>query len=57
MGFEQVFDNLTFKHIDALRKQIQSLVDTVLLDKLTQGHNFKTKLKILPSAAVSSAYH
>ena len=25
MGFEQVFDNLTFKHIDALRKQIQSL--------------------------------
>ena len=30
MGFEQVFDNLTFKHMDALRKQIQSLVDFVL---------------------------
>ena len=26
MGFEQVFDNLTFKHMDALRKQIQCLV-------------------------------
>ena len=24
---EQVFDNLTFKHMDALRKQIQSPVD------------------------------
>ena len=30
MGFEQVFDNLTFKHMDALRKDIQSLVDYVL---------------------------
>ena len=30
MGIEQVFDNLTFKHMDALRKQIQSLVDYVL---------------------------
>ena len=30
MEFEQVFDNLTFKHLDALRKQIQSLVDYVL---------------------------
>ena len=30
MRFEQVFDNLTFNHIDALRKQIQSLVDYVL---------------------------
>ena len=30
MGSEQVFDNLTFKHMDALRKQIQSLVDSVL---------------------------
>ena len=27
--FKQVFDDLTFKHIDALRKQIQSLVDYV----------------------------
>ena len=27
MGFEQVFNNLTFKHMDALGKQIQSLVD------------------------------
>ena len=32
MGFEQVFDNLTFKHMDALMKQIQSLVDYVLID-------------------------
>ena len=30
MGFEQVFDNLTFKHMDALRKRIQSIVDDVL---------------------------
>ena len=30
MGSEQIFDNLTFKHMDALRKQIQSLVDFVL---------------------------
>ena len=30
MGFEQVFDNVTFKHMDALRKQIQSLLDCVL---------------------------
>ena len=29
-GSEQVFDNLTFKHMDALRKQIQSLGDYVL---------------------------
>ena len=25
MGFKQVFDDLTVKHMDALRKQIQSL--------------------------------
>ena len=30
MGFEQVFDNPTFKHIDALRKQIKSLFDYLL---------------------------
>ena len=30
MEFEQVFDNLTFKHTDAQRKQIQSLFDYVL---------------------------
>ena len=29
-GFKQVFDNLTVKHMDALRKQIQSLADFVL---------------------------
>ena len=29
-GIEQVFDNLTVKHMDALRRQIQSLVDNVL---------------------------
>ena len=29
IGFEQVFDHLTFKHMDALRKQIQSRVDYV----------------------------
>ena len=27
IGFEQVFDNRTVKHMDTLRKQIQSLVD------------------------------
>ena len=30
MGFEQVFDKLTFKHMEALGKQIQSLVDYAL---------------------------
>ena len=30
MEFKQVFDNLTVKHMDALRKQIQSLADYVL---------------------------
>ena len=30
MGFTQAFDNLTVKHMDALRKQIQSLTDFVL---------------------------
>ena len=29
IGFEEVFDNLTFKHMHALRKQIQFLVDHV----------------------------
>ena len=32
MGFKQIFDNLTVRHIDALRKQIQSPVDYVLGD-------------------------
>ena len=30
MGFKKAFDNLAVKHIDALRKQIQSLADYVL---------------------------
>ena len=30
MGFEQVFDYLTVKHMDALKKQIQSIFDYVL---------------------------
>ena len=30
MGFTQVFHNLTIKHMDALRKQIQSLANLVL---------------------------
>ena len=30
MRFEQVFDNVTCKHMDALRKQIQSLIDYFL---------------------------
>ena len=30
MGFKQVFDNLTVKHMDVLKKQIQSLADYVL---------------------------
>ena len=29
LGFEHVFDNLTFKYMDALRKQIQSLAHYV----------------------------
>ena len=34
MGFKQVFDSLTVKHMDALRKQIQSLADFVLNHRL-----------------------
>ena len=30
MGFKQVFDSLTVKHMHALRKQIQSLTDFAL---------------------------
>ena len=30
MGFEEFFDNLTFKDMDALKTQIQYLVDHVL---------------------------
>ena len=30
VGFKQVFDDLTVKHMNALRKQIQSLADYVL---------------------------
>ena len=30
MGLKQVFHNLTVKHMNALRKQIQSLADYVL---------------------------
>ena len=30
MEFEQVIDNLTFKYIDDVSKQIQSLVDYVV---------------------------
>ena len=40
MGFEQVFDNVTFKHMDALRKQIQSLLDPGgggVLDQILDG--------------------
>ena len=48
MGFEQVLDNLTFKDMDALRKQIQSLTDCVLNHcfwiygflQLSQGLNY-----------------
>ena len=29
MGFKQVFDYLTVKHMDALKKQIQSFADNV----------------------------
>ena len=36
MGFKQVFDNLTVKHVDVLRRQIQSLADFVL------NHCFRT---------------
>ena len=31
-GIQHVFDNLTVKHMDALRRQIQSLLDYVLND-------------------------
>ena len=32
IGFEQVFDYLSFKHMDTLMKQIQSLVEPLFLD-------------------------
>ena len=40
MGFEQGFDNLTVKHMDALRKKIQSFVDYVV------NHCFWTHAKL-----------
>ena len=30
MGFEQALENLTFKDMDAVRKQIQSLADHIM---------------------------
>ena len=41
MGFKQVFDTLTVKHMDALRKQIQSLTDYVLNHCFLDLHNVK----------------
>ena len=38
IGFEQVLDNLTFKHMDALRKQTQSLINYVLNYTIVFGY-------------------
>ena len=47
MGFTQVFDNLTVKHMDALRKQIQSLADFVLNHYFCDLRNVKEILRII----------
>ena len=39
VGFKQAFDNLAVKHMDALRKQIQSIADYVL------NHCFRTNAR------------
>ena len=48
MGFKQVFDNLTFKHMDVLRKQILFLVYDVLNYYLWTYANFKEILRMIP---------
>ena len=56
MGFEQVFDDITFKDMDAFRKQIQSLVDYILnhcfwtyamLSKSDKDHKDQIALEVL----------
>ena len=47
MGFEQVFDSLTFKHMDALRKQIRCLVDYVLNHCVKQILTMITRIELL----------
>ena len=46
MGFGKVFDNLTFKRMDALREKIQSLVDYVLNLYLFIFFSMHNKLKL-----------
>ena len=50
MGFGQVFDNLTCTRMDALRKQIQSLVDyafeLLLLDTCSLKQSLTTITRI-----------
>ena len=47
MGFEQVFDNLNFKHMTALRKKIQSIVDylTTVVGYMQSSANFDDDCK------------
>ena len=52
MGFEQVFDKLTFKHRDGLRKQFQSLVDYVLNHCF--GHVYAMLSKVIWGSLISA---
>ena len=47
MGFKQVFDNLFVKHMDALRKQIQSLLDYFLNHMFLDFCNGKEILRMI----------
>ena len=47
MGFKQVFDNLFVKHVDALRKQIQSVTDYVLNHCFLDLHNVEEILRMI----------
>ena len=56
MGFEQLFDNLTFMHMDALRKQIQSLVDYVL-SNCFWTHSVLSKFSLISTRGKTSFFH
>ena len=47
MGFGQVFDNLTFKRLTALRRKIQSVADYFLLTAFLTTCNLKQILTMI----------
>ena len=47
MGFEQVFENLTFKRMTSLRKKIQSVVDYFSKPLFLDIYNLRKILTII----------